>query len=85
MMETVPQTLPFSKGRGVRSRGLVEDRLHKTLLVYRYLLATFQAWREQQDLCQIQCRGSSALTAPTSRGGCDRRPCIPISVGSMHF
>jgi hypothetical protein len=64
MMETVPQTLPFSKGRGVRARGLVEDRLHKTLLVYRYLLATFPAWLEQRISARLSAGFLRTYRAP---------------------
>lgn len=53
-METVPQSLPLSKGQeALELAAKVEGRSPRTLRAYRYVLGSFQTWLGQRDLGQV--------------------------------
>ncbi len=63
-MDTVPQTLSVSKAwEAFELAAKVEGRSHKTFLVYRYVLGSFQAWLGQRDLSQVDAGDLHAYLA----------------------
>jgi integrase/recombinase XerD len=53
-MDTVPQTLTFSKAwEAFELAGRVEGRSRKTFAAYRYVLGSFQKWLGERELCHV--------------------------------